>query len=226
MRTLSLAVAGIALVVWPSLVCAEVSPALVQKVVAARQKNATMLRQYTWESRTEITENAAVKDIRLEQNTFGPDGQPQRTLINDQAAPLPSGFLRKKIAEKERDKMETYLKGLHALLDQYTLPTAGKTLDFVLQAQVTPANASGNLQFFRGSVAVPGDSMSLWIGAVDLQPKRMQVTTFYQGDQINMTITYKTLSNGFTYPEFGQVEVFGKGITLQVHNFNYANQNN
>ena len=52
-------------------------------------------------------------------------------MLNDQSAPLPFGFLRRRIAEHERQKVEEYLTGLRGLLEQYTLPTAGKVQDFM-----------------------------------------------------------------------------------------------
>jgi len=130
------------------------------------------------------------------------------------------------IAEKEKKKTEKYLKGLRLLLDQYTLSTPGKTLDFVSQATILPADTSGLLQITRGSVAIPGDTVSLWVSAGTLQTQRMKIMTFYDGDQVTVTVTYKTLATGLTYPAYGQVDVFGKGISLQVQNFNYINQNN
>ena len=67
---------------------------LAMQIVEARQKNATLMKQYSWESRTELIENGVVKDIRIEQVTYGPGGQVQRALINDQPAALPGGRLR------------------------------------------------------------------------------------------------------------------------------------
>lgn len=226
MKRLFMLMAGLVVLCWPHFARAEVSGGLAAQILAARQKNAALMRQYSWESRTELVENGAVKDIRIEQVLYGPAGQLQRTLINDQPASLPGGFLRRVIAEKEKEKTEKYLKGLRTLLDQYTLPTAGKALDFMGQATVQPADAEGWLQIMGGSVAMPGDTVSLWVSAVSLQPKKMRIMTFYEGDEVTVTATFKTLASGLTYPAYGQVDVFGKGLSLQVQNFNYLNQNN
>ena len=175
---------------------------LAMQIVEARQKNATLMKQYSWESRTELLENGAVKDIRLEQITYGPAGQVQRALINDQPAALPGGFLRKVIAEKDREKTETYLKGLRTVLEQYTLPTSGKMIDFVSQAALQPPDMNGLVQVTGGSVAMPGDTISLWINPLTRTAQRMKVMTFYEGSEVNVSITLKTLATGLTYPAY------------------------
>jgi hypothetical protein len=53
----------------------------------------------------------------------------------------------------------------------------------------------------------------------------MKVMTFYEGSEVNVSITFKTLATGLTYPAYSQVDVFGMGLSLQVQNFNYVNQN-
>jgi hypothetical protein len=198
---------------------------LAMQIVEARQKNAALMKQYSWESRTELIENGVVKDIRIEQVTYGPGGQVQRALINDQPAALPGGFFRKKIAEKDREKTEDYLKGLRTLLDQYTITSAGKMIDFISQATLQPPDMNGLVQVTGGSVVMPGDTISLWINPLTRTAQRMKVMTFYEGSEVNVSITFKTLATGLTYPAYSQVDVFGMGLSLQVQNFNYMNQN-
>src|SRR5512147_2874704 len=89
---------------------------LANGIIAARQKNAALMKQYSWNCRTEISENGTPKDTRIDTVTYGPDGQPQHTLLTDQSNPLPGGFFRKRIAEQEREKMEKYLKDLRTFL--------------------------------------------------------------------------------------------------------------
>src|SRR5271154_6670522 len=91
---------------------------LAMKIIAARKANATLLKQYSWSSRTELLDTGIVKDTRIDLVSYGPDGQLQRTVVNNQSAPLPDGFLRKRIAENEREKVEKYIAGLGKLLDQ------------------------------------------------------------------------------------------------------------
>jgi hypothetical protein len=226
MKRLVTLVAGLALFGFPPVVRAEVSLELGARISEARHQNASLMHQYSWESRTELTENGTVEDIRLEQNTYGPDSQVQRTLINDQSSPLPFGFIRRKIAENKREKVEKYIKGLRAILDQYTLTTAGTAMNFMRNATVTPADANGWLQITGGSVVMAGDTLSLWVNQKTLKTEKIKVMTFYEGDEVNVTVTYRSLASGLAYPAYNQVDVLGKGLRLTVQNFNYVNQNN
>jgi hypothetical protein len=207
-----------------------VPPALAQeglaaKISEARKANATLLKQYSWQCRTELIHEGKVADTRIDQVVFGPDGQPQRTLLNDDKTPLPRGFVRRRLAEKERERVEHFLVGLRKLLDQYTLPSAGKILDFVEQAKIQAPDANGLLLLTGAGVVVPGDSLSLWLDARTRLPSKIQVTSQFEGDTVQASASFKTLSSGVNHLEYGEVDVAAKEIRLQVHNFNF-NQNN
>src|SRR5215813_5250559 len=115
---------------------------MVVRIMAARRANAALMRQYSWTSRTEVIDQGQVKDLRIDAVNYGPTGQLQRTVMNDQSAPLPFGFLRRRVAEYEREKVQEYLAGLRDLLEQYTLPTAGKVQDFINKATASGPDAS------------------------------------------------------------------------------------
>jgi len=145
--------------------------------------------------------------------------------MNDESAPLPRGFIRRRIAEKERQKVEEYLSGLRAILEQYTLPTAGKMLDFLNQARTSGPDASGQLEMTGNGVITPGDTFSVWTDAKTRQTRKIRAATVFQGDVVNLTATFKTLASGLNHVDFGEVMVSAKQLSLQVQNFNY-NKNN
>lgn len=198
---------------------------LAMKIIQARQTNAAQLKQFSWNTRVELLDNGTVKDIRIDSVAFGPDGKPQYTLMNDQPSPLPHGFLRKRIAEKEREKVEKYLKGLRATLDEYTLPTAGKILDFVSQSTISAPDANGLLQLTGNSVVRPGDVFTLWVDAAKHQTRKIQLTTTVDQDFVEATATFVTMPNGLNHLQFATVSVPAKNLELQVHNYDY-NANN
>ena len=199
--------------------------ALANKIIAARKANAALLKQYSWSSRTELLDTGAVKDIRIETVSYGSNGQLQRTLINDQPSPLPHGFLRKRIAEKEREKVEKYLTGLRKLLDEYTLPTAGKVIDFISSAKISAPDANGLLKISGSGVVSPGDMFTLWVDAKTHHASKLQIVTTFDQDEVQVSASFKTLKNGPTHMQFAEVTVPAKGLSLQVHNFDY-NANN
>lgn len=192
------------------------------QIADARKASATLMRQYTWHSRTELIMQGSVKDTRIELVNYGPTGQLQRTLLNDQSAPLPFGFLRRAIAENERKEVEAYLKGLHGLLEQYTLPTAGKVLDFMLQAQVTGADAAGLVSMTGNSVVVPGDTFTVWADPRTRQMRKVQVASTYEGNVVKLNATFNTLASRLTYVSYAEVTVPAKQMALQVQNFDFT----
>ena len=198
---------------------------MAMRVTEARMANAGLMAQYSWTSRTEVIDQGQVKDLRLDAVTYGPGGQLQRTVMNDQSAPLPFGFLRRRIAEHEREKAEEYLTGLRGLLEQYTLPTAGKVQDFMSRATATGPDAAGLFEMTGQSVLYPGDTLSLWVNPRTRHVERIQVSTTFQGDPVSLTATFKTLPSGLNHVAYAEVLAAAKQLSVQVQNFNY-NRNN
>jgi hypothetical protein len=198
---------------------------LAARIIQASHANAAQLQHYSWSSRVELLENGVIEDIRIDLVALDPYQQWQRTLLNDQSAPLPEGFIRRRIAENERAQVETYLTGLRGLLDQYTMLTSGQVVSFVSQAQISAPDANGLLELTGGNVVMPGDSYSLWLNPASRQTRRIQVTTFFQLAQVQLTASFATLSNGLTHVQYAEVDVPAQGLRLQMHNFDY-NPNN
>ncbi len=198
---------------------------LANRIIAARQKNAALMKQYSWSCRTEIMEDGSPKDTRVDTVTWGPGGQPQHTEMSDQSNPLPRGFVRRRVVEKEREDTEKYLKDLRGFLHQYTLPTAGGVINFITTATIPPIGPNGVIQMTGMGVVVPGDTLTLTVNASSLQTMRMSVVTSFQNEQVTITATFKTLANGLTYPAYIQISVPDKNMTVLVQNYDYINQN-
>jgi hypothetical protein len=211
----------------PCLLPAQVAnEGLANQIIAARQRNAALLKQYSWNCRTEVSENGQTQDTRVDTVTFGPDGQPQHTILNDTSNPLPGGFFRRRTAEREREKLEDYLKQLRTFLHQYTLPTAGAVINFISTTTIPAPGPGGLLQLSGGSVVVPNDTVSFSIDAPTRQTRRMTVMTTFQGDAVTITATFKTLTSGLNYPAYVQISVPDKNLTVLIQNYDYINQNN
>jgi hypothetical protein len=227
MKQMFFLIAGLLAFALPRNMPAQVAnEGLANAIIAARKANAALTKQYAWNCRTEVEENGSVKDTRIDSVLYGPDGQPQHTLLTDQSNPLPRGFFRKKLAEQERDKMEKYLKDLRSFLHQYTLPTAGAVINFISTTPLPAPAPGGILQLSGASVVVPGDTVSLSVYAPTKETRRMSIMTTFQGDEVNVTATFKTLSSGLNYPAYIQVNVVDKNLTVLIQNYDYINQNN
>jgi hypothetical protein len=229
MRTVSVLAALLAVLCWceaaPAQTATGANAGMAAQLAKARAANAALMKQYTWNSRVEVLDQGVVKDLRIELVNYGPSGQLQRNILNDQSAPLPFGFLRRKIAEHERAKVEEYLVGLRSLLEQYTLPSEGKMLAFMNQAATSGPDVNGLFEMTGQNVVYPGDALSVWFDARTRQTRRIQVTTIFQGDQVDLTATFKTLKSGLTYMSFGEAIVPAKQMSVQVQNFDYNRGN-
>jgi hypothetical protein len=54
----------------------------------------------------------------------------------------------------------------------------------------------------------------------------MKAMTFYEGDEVNVSASYKTLASGLSYMAYATVTIPARNLTVQVQNFDYINQNN
>jgi hypothetical protein len=196
------------------------SAAQTVQVMQSRSQNAALLKQYTWYERADFIVNGQQKDLRIDVVNIGPDGKLQRTVMNDQSAPLPGGFFRRRIAEKEREDVEKYLKGLGQLLHQYTLPTPGAVLNFLDAATPIPAGP-GQVMYSGQGVVQPGDTLTVYVNPATQRTQKVVASTSFQGNPVNITATFASLPDGLTYPAFAEVVVPAKGYDLQVQNFNY-----
>jgi len=214
---------GMLTLVYPFTITAQVpNEGIANMIIQARQKNSAQLKQYTWTSRIELTQNGTTQDTRIDQVSYGPDGNLQRTVLNDQSAQLPRGFLRRAITENRRQQTEQYITDLRALVDQYTLPSAGAVINFISQAQIQGGqgpDGSPIMQMSGTNVVNPGDTFYLAVNPTTFQTRRIQVSTTYQGDAVTVTATFATLPSGLTYPQYVDVEVPDKQLSLLVQNY-------
>jgi len=77
------------------------------------------------------------------------------------------------------------------------------------------------MQMTGSNVVNPGDTFYLAVNPTTLQTRRIQVTTNYQGDTVTVTATFATLPSGLTYPQYVDVEVPDKQLSLLVQNYDY-----
>lgn len=203
------------------------------QISQARQANAALMHQYTWNSRTEIIVQGQVKDVRIDQVSYGPYGQLQRTLLNDQPAssgimlPTPIGFLRRAVANNEKQDLQQFLTGLQGLLELYTLPTTGRIYDFMSSAVPTGPDNNGMLQLTGYNVVEPGDSLTLMVNAWTKHVRQIQVGTTFQGQAVQLSATFATIPvSGLNYAAFAEAIVPSKQLSVQVQNYNFARLGN
>lgn len=232
MNTLSQLVLALVAVACAQVAIAQSSPYSTAnravQISEARRANAALMHHFTWNSRTEIIVKGEVKDTRIEQVQYGPFGQLQRNLLNDQPAgnsmpPVPFGLLIHAIADQDKQELETFLKGMKGLLEQYTLPTTGKILDFMSSATPSGPDGNGMFQLSGFNVVQPGDNLTMWVDPWTRHLRQVKVSTTFQGDTVQLHATFQTLhQSGLNYAAFAEATVPAKQLRVQIQNYNYA----
>lgn len=192
------------------------------RISEASQVNAKLMRQFAWESRTEILRNGEVKDVRVDAMSYGPEGQLQRNNLSDDKAPVRGLIFRQLAAARQAREIKYYLEGLRGILEQYTLSSAGAVQEFLDRSAATGPNAQGLFQVTGRNVVQPGDTFAMWINPHTRQLVSAQVSTTFNGEPATLNASYRTLApSGPTYVEFANVSAPAKKLEVQVHNYNF-----
>lgn len=209
-----------------TLVAAQEPPdkgTLATQIAEGRKQNQMMLREYTWNTRTEVKIDGEVKSVKVDLVRFTPEGELQKTKISDSAdsQKKPRG-VRGKVASKKIKGMQEWAADLKELLQKYSLPTAGSLLDFMDKATV---ERNGQLATLVASdVVQQADKMTVLVDSGSRQVKMIEVSTSLDGDDVDVEILNESLENGPTYSARQIVKVPAQKVELTIENFNYQRQ--
>ena len=196
---------------------------LATQIAEGRKQNHMMMRDYTWNTRTEVKIDGEVKSLKVDLVRFTPEGEIQRTKISDSAdgQKKPKG-IKGKVASKKIKEMQQWATELKALLQKYSLPTAGSLLDFMDKATV---EHDGQLATaVAGSVVQPGDKMTVLADTASRQMKMIEVVTSLDGDAVQVEILNEKLQDGPSYTARQIVKVPAQKVELTIENFNFQKQ--
>jgi len=182
-----------------------------------------MLREYTWNTRTEVKIDGEVKSVKVDLVRFTPDGELQKTKISDSAdgQKKPSG-IKGKVASKKIKGMQEWAGELTGLLQKYSLPTAGSLLDFMDKATVERTGQLATL--VATNVVQQGDQMTVLADSGSQQLKMIEVSTSLDGDAVEVEIRNETLENGPSYTARQIVKVPAQKVEFTIENFNFQRQ--
>lgn len=196
---------------------------LATQIAEGREQNQMMMREYTWNTRTEVKIDGEVKSLKVDLVRFTPEGELQKTKISDSAdgQKKPRG-VKGKVAKKKTKGMQEWAGELKQLLQKYSLPTAGSLLDFLGKAS---AEQNGQLvTLVAPNVVQDGDTMTVVVDAGSKQVKMIEVSTSLDGDAVEVEMLQKTLEGGPSYTERQMVKVPAQKVELTVENFNFQKQ--
>ena len=196
---------------------------LATQIAEGRQQNQLMMREYTWNTRTEVKIDGEVKSVKVDLVRFTPDGELQKTKISDSAdgQKKPRG-VKGKVASKKIKGMQEWAAELKALLQKYSLPTAGSLLDFMDKATVERNGQLATL--IAPDVVQQGDKMTVLADSESRQLKMIEVSTSLDGDAVQVEILNESLKDGPSYTARQVVTVPAQKVELTIENFNFQRQ--
>ena len=190
----------------------------------AMGKNQEALRDYTWQSRTEVTVDGQTNKVDLYQMRYNLDGELEKTRLGGDAKQKREvrGVLRKRVAKKKKREAGEFAEAVKLQLQNYMAPN---TLQNAL-SNAFMRRADGTIMLRSQDVVVQGDSMEFELAEETRQPTSMRISTFVEKEPVNVTVDFQRLPDGPNYPARQVIEsAFGKKkLEITTENFNYQVQ--
>ena len=201
---------------------------LKQKVAAFKQslaENQQALRQYAWTESTQLSLKGEVKNTKIEQCQYGPDGKVQKTLLSAPPEKKEMRGLKKRVVEKKTGEMKEYMEQVVALIQQYIPPQSDLIKEDV---------ASGNASFSpQGADAIQlqfkdflkkGDVVTFTLNTAAKAIRQVKVDTYLEDaekDKVALAVDFQTLADGTNYAVKKILDVAAKKIVVDVTASNY-----
>jgi hypothetical protein len=196
-----------------------------EKLAQAGRLSDEFKKNYSWNTRTDVTKEGKVMDLLIEEFSYGPDGRIQRKVINDQQAKLPSSFLVHEMAEEIKTRMVNFMNNLHLFLEEYALTDPSRRTAFFAKATIGPTDSEGQFLLSAKNVITKGDELLWWIDTHTYTLSKVSISTTFEGDEIEFTANYKYILPGVHYMAFAEILVPAKNITVMLHAYDYAKLN-
>jgi hypothetical protein len=205
------------------------NPALQEKLTAIKESSAAnkqALAHYTWVEQQTISLKGEVKKSQQFQVQIGPDGQQQKTELNPQAAPQPSGGrLRQHVVAKKTDEFEAYGQQIAALGKQYAQLDMQALQQAYQQGNVSmqPNGAGGTVSLIIKSYLKPNDSVTLVFSEQQKAIQSVQVASYLTApsDAVTIAVQFAKLPDGTNHVATMQVNGVSKQMGVVTQNSNY-----
>ena len=205
------------------------NPALQKKLADIKQSSAAnkqALAHYTWLEQQTISLKGNVKKTQQFQVRIGPDGQQQKTELNPQPAPQPSGRrLKQHIVEKKTDEFEAYGQQIAALGKQYSQPDMQALEQARQQGNISmqPNGATGTVSLIIKSYLKPNDSVTMVFNQQQKAIQSIQVASYLAdpSDAVTIAVQFAKLPDGTNHVATVQVNGVSKQLGVQIQNSTY-----
>jgi len=197
--------------------------AMASQYAANAKANATLMRQYTWQMRIELTLKGEVKPAQLYQMRFDMDGKPQKTLLSAPADEDGGRGIRGRIKKNKIEDFKEWAGKLADLVKDYIAPTPGTMMDFYAKAAYAQA-ADGTIQISGVGFIQPGDKVNFLLDPATKAPRRFSFSTVLGEDAVSGTVDFGQVPGGPQYAARLVVNVPSKEVSAKIENFNYQRQ--
>jgi hypothetical protein len=200
---------------------------------ASMAKNKAALATYTWQETVTISLNGEVKKTQHYQVQMGPDGKPQKTSTDQEAAQQPAqdsgargGRLRQRIVEKKKEEYQDYAESMKALAQKYMPPDKDAIQGAYLKGNVsvTPdAGSPDETKIVIKDYVKPGDSMTISFNKTQKQISRISVASYMDdpSDAMNLTVQFSSLPDGTSHVSNATINGVSKQLSIATQNSNY-----
>jgi len=226
-RGLVLAV-GTLLVLSLSVALAQ-NPQLEEKIMAIKQAqalNKQKLAQYTWQETETISIKGDVKDTKTYLVQMGPNGQPQKTEINDQKAQSGGGRegrVKERVIEKKTEEYQQYGQQVGALAKQYTTPNPDALMQAKQQGNISLQPGQGGINLVIKNYIKANDSVTMTINEQTKSMVSLNVSSYLNDpkDAVTISATFARLPDGTNHVANTTINGVSKQLTVNDQNSNY-----
>jgi hypothetical protein len=206
------------------------NPDMQQKIGDIKQamaKNKMALAQYTWVEQTTISLKGEQKKQEHFQVRIGPDGKPQKTSLDEQAQPAPSGGrLKKRIVEKKKEEYKDYADRIKDLIQEYVPPDKDRIQDAAQAGNVALApqpNSPGQYRLIFSNYLKKGDSMTLVIDKAQKDLASVSINSYLDDpkDAVTVTVQFAGIPGGPNHVASELINGVSKQLTVAIRNSNY-----
>jgi hypothetical protein len=205
------------------------NPQLQEKLAAIKQSTAAnkqALAHYTWLEQQTISLKGEVKKTEQFQVRIGPDGQQQKTPLNPQAPPEPSGGrVKRRIVEKKTEEFQAYGQQIAALGKQYAQPDPQKLQQAYQQGNISmqPNGPAGTVTLLIKSYLKPNDSVTMVFNQQQKAVQSIQVASYLSdpSDAVTIAVQFAKLPDGTNHVATIQVNGVSKQLGVAIQNSTY-----
>jgi hypothetical protein len=188
--------------------------------------NKKKIAQYKWRQTMTIRVKGSVKGTTISKVRVGPDGEQEKTVINADSAPLPSGGIgiRQYLASKKKGEVEYYVLSVGELAEQYTQIDPNLLIQAKEQGNLFMQPAGpGAFNLVAKSLIKQGDSVTFAVDDKAKQIMAVNITSYLDdpSETFSITARFAKLPDGTNHVDTAAMNTPSMKLIVNTQNSNY-----